>query len=103
MMQRSECGPSASSSPIRNAALIVVDREGRVLLVRKRFALFFMQPGGKLDEGETLLETLACELDEGLGCALRKAEFLGVFSALAANEPPQVVEARSFMQRSRVT
>jgi 8-oxo-dGTP diphosphatase len=88
---------SVTRSPlIRIAAAVVADSEGRVLLVRKRHAAFFMQPGGKLEDGETVIETLARELKEELGCTLLKAEFLGVFSAPAANEPAHRVEAALF-------
>jgi len=82
--------------PIRIAAAIICDGEGRVLLVRKRDTNFFMQPGGKLDDRETSLAALARELREELGCALKAAEFLGVFSAPAANEPMHTVEAALF-------
>lgn len=86
----------AASTSIRIAAAIIADEAGRILLVRKRNTLFFMQPGGKLHYGETALETLARELNEELGCTLFKAELLGTFSAPAANEPLRIVEAELF-------
>ena len=55
-----------------------------------------MQPGGKLEPGETPPQTLARELREELGCTLRHAEFLGNFSAPAANEPSRIVEAQLY-------
>jgi uncharacterized protein (TIGR00730 family) len=91
-----QTGPIAPSAPIRIAAAVVADQDGRILLVRKRNTLFFMQPGGKLDNGETALATLTRELREELGCTLLKADFLGVFSAPAANEPMHRVEASLF-------
>jgi 8-oxo-dGTP diphosphatase len=91
--------PNNGNSPIRIAAAVIANGEGRILLVRKRSTLFFMQPGGKLEEGETALETLARELHEELGCTLFKAEFVGVFSARAANEAAHVVEAMLFFAK----
>lgn len=55
-----------------------------------------MQSGGKLEEGENAVGSAGARLDEELGCALLKAEFLGIFSAPAANEPRLVVEAVLF-------
>ena len=93
-MIRSGGGVSAAPGrSIRIAAAAIFDCEGRVLLVRKRGTIFFMQPGGKLEDGETDLEALARELNEELGCGLVKAVYLGAFSAPAANEPTYVVEA----------
>jgi 8-oxo-dGTP diphosphatase len=85
--------PATSSTPIRIAAAVIASAQGLILLVRKRNTLFFMQPGGKLDAGETALATLARELHEELGCTLLHAEFLGSFSAPAANEPTMVEAA----------
>ena len=95
-MQSYQQIPPALSAPIRIAAAVIAAPDGRILLVRKRNTVFFMQPGGKLDNGETTIETLARELKEELGCAVDTAEFLGIFSAPAANEPEQVVEAALF-------
>jgi 8-oxo-dGTP diphosphatase len=85
-----------SSTPIQIAAAIICDQQGRTLLVRKRNTAFFMQPGGKRDDGETPLATLARELSEELGCSLQRADFLGVFTAPAANEPLLQVQASLF-------
>ena len=38
---------------IRIAAALLIDPQGRTLLVRKRGTGAFMQPGGKIDAGET--------------------------------------------------
>ena len=92
---------TAGVPPIRIAAAVICDRDGRILLVRKRNTLSFMQPGGKLQEGETAVAALARELREELGCTLLKAEFLGTFSAPAANEPGQSVEAELFRAEIR--
>ena len=82
---------------IRIAAAVVVDDDGRTLLVRKRGTEAFMQAGGKVGDGETPIEALAREIGEELGCRVGAAHRpLGRFSALAANEAGHVVEAELF-------
>ena len=74
---------------IRIAAALLIGADGRTLLVRKRGTQAFMQPGGKIDAGETAAVALARELNEELGLTVQadQAAFLGEFSAQAANEP----------------
>ena len=87
---------SEAARRIGIVAAMIRDGEGRVLLVRKRGAQVFQQPGGKRDPGDRDdLHTLARELREELGCVMRRdgAKLLGRFSAPAANEPDCVVEA----------
>jgi 8-oxo-dGTP pyrophosphatase MutT (NUDIX family) len=74
---------------IRIAAALLIGADGRTLLVRKRGTQAFMQPGGKIDAGESAAEALVRELYEELGLvvAAEHAQFLGEFSAVAANEP----------------
>lgn len=83
---------------IRIVAAVIVDGEGLTLLVRKRGTRAFMQPGGKLGDGETKLIALSREIREELGCAIdpHSCRALGRFSAPAANEPGQTVEADLF-------
>ena len=82
---------------IRIAAAIVVDQEGRTLLVRKRRTASFMQPGGKIGAGEDAADALARELREELGCAIHgRGCSLGTFTAAAANEAGSLVEAQLF-------
>jgi 8-oxo-dGTP diphosphatase len=82
--------------PIRIAAAVIQDDQGRMLVARKRGTRFFVQPGGKIHGGETGTEALARELQEELGCTLAKAEFLGVYRAMAANDEECVVEAELY-------
>jgi len=74
---------------IRIAAALLIGADGRTLLVRKRGTQAFMQPGGKIDAGESAPQALARELHEELGLLIEpeQAQFLGEFCALAANEP----------------
>jgi 8-oxo-dGTP pyrophosphatase MutT (NUDIX family) len=82
---------------IRIAAAVIVDGEGRTLLVRKRGTASFMLAGGKIDAEETPLEALRREIAEELGCGLGAApEPLGRFSAPAVFEAGQIVEADLF-------
>ncbi len=93
--------PEAETQVIRIVAAVVVDGAGRTLLVRKRGTAAFMQPGGKMDEGETQVDALEREIAEELGCGLERGSCrtLGRFSAPAANEPGWTVEAELFSAR----
>jgi 8-oxo-dGTP diphosphatase len=85
------------NADIRIAAAVIVDADGRTLLVRKRGTCAFMQAGGKVAADETPAEALARELREELDCGLVGVPRpLGRFRAPAANEPGQMVEAELF-------
>jgi 8-oxo-dGTP diphosphatase len=90
---------------IRIAAGLIVDGAGRVLLVRKRGTRTFMQAGGKIEPHESPAEALARELEEELGIrvAPEAPEYLGEFSAQAANETQHVVNAACFFIRADLT
>jgi 8-oxo-dGTP pyrophosphatase MutT (NUDIX family) len=83
---------------IRIAAALLIDPLGRTLLVRKRGTQAFMQPGGKIDAGESPVQALVRELHEELGLQIdpERAVHLGQFSAPAANEPGFQVQAELF-------
>ena len=82
---------------IRIAAALIDDGQGCIFLVRKRHTAAFMQPGGKVDDGETPFQTLARELAEELCFSPNQADarFVGTYSA-AANEPNHRVKAHIF-------
>ncbi len=83
---------------LRVAAAVVTDAAGRTLLVRKTGTTHFMQPGGKIEEGESAIDALSRELVEEIGVELdvSTAEYLGLFRAVAANEAETVVLAAVF-------
>lgn len=74
---------------IRIVAAVVLDEAQRVLVVRKRGTSSFMQPGGKIEPGESPVQALAREVGEELGTGFDASTVraLGRFSAPAANEP----------------
>ncbi len=80
------------------AAALILDNKGRCLLVRKRGTTAFMQPGGKIDAGETAEEALVRELMEELSITVMpdQVTFLGQFSAEAVNEPGYQLNADLF-------
>jgi 8-oxo-dGTP diphosphatase len=93
-----------ASQTIRIAAALIDDGQGHILLVRKRGALWFMQAGGKIEEGEGALLALSRELREEIGVNIDESAVirLGCFKALAANEVGAWVEAELFHLRLAV-
>jgi 8-oxo-dGTP pyrophosphatase MutT (NUDIX family) len=90
---------------IRIAAALIDDDAGRLLLVRKAGTQWFMQAGGKIEDGENPLSALRRELSEEIGLYLTDevTPYLGLFSAAAANEPDHLVEAEVFHIRIQHT
>ncbi|MFG6446568.1 NUDIX domain-containing protein [Microbacterium sp. P07] len=86
------------------SAAVVLDHDGRALLVRKRGTSVFMQPGGKPESGETPADTLVRELAEEVGLHVDPTDLepLGLFRASAANEPGFTVVAHAFAVPSPV-
>lgn len=83
------------------SAAVVTDDAGRALVVRKRGATVFQQPGGKPDPGESPVEAVAREVREETGILADIGSFvpLGRYADAAANEPGHVVVADAFALR----
>jgi len=90
-----DSGKNNNSDPpiIHIAAAIITNSDGQMLVVRKRNSHAFIQPGGKINPGETPLEALKRELHEELRCKPIRTQFRGDFSAPALNEPGHIVQA----------
>lgn len=83
------------------SAAVVVGDDGRALVVRKRGARVFQQPGGKPDPGEDALAAVVREVAEETGIVAEPGAFeaLGRFTDAAANEPGHRVVADAFLLR----
>lgn len=84
---------------IRIVAAVVLDDRNHVLVVRKRGTTAFMQPGGKIEPGETPVQALHREIREELGADIvaESVRPLGHHDAAAANEPGHRVAADLFL------
>lgn len=84
---------------IRIVAAVVLDDRNHVLVVRKRGTTAFMQPGGKIEPGETPVQALRREIREELGAGVVEESIrpLGHHDAAAANEPGHRVAADLFL------
>lgn len=84
---------------IRISAALVLRPNGDTLLVRKTGTQVFMQPGGKIEPGETPVAALVRELREEIGVEVDAADLVRLehFEAPAANEPGHVVKADVFV------
>lgn len=93
----------APARTIRIAAALIDDGAGRLLPVRKVGTPWFMQAGGKIEEGESPWLALKRELFKEIGPSLSGEEgrHLGCFFSPAVNEPDHVVEAEVFHIRTR--
>lgn len=74
---------------IHVVAVLVQDHGDNILLVPKKNTDTYIQPGGKPEAGEDTMATAVRELTEETGLVVGpdRMEFIGAFTAAAANEP----------------
>jgi len=79
MIQKSRA-MKARDNKLRKVAAAVIERQGKVLVARRRPGLvaggLWEFPGGKVEEGEDVEKCLARELEEELGVRARVGDFL---------------------------
>lgn len=90
---------------IEVAAIVIRNPQGHVLTVRKKSSTKYQLPGGKLEEGETLVDAALREVSEEVGLHLNAENLdkLGTFDASAANEPGETVVGTIFTCTHTVT
>ena len=81
----------------KTAGIIIQDR--KLLFTRAKDMDFFIDPGGKIEEGETAEQALVRELKEELSIDVDESdlEFFGEFVAEAANHKGKTVHMKAFM------
>lgn len=91
--------PGAEGRVFTLAAALILDSAGRALLVRKQGTVAFMQPGGKIEPGETARQAIVRELEEELTLTVAPDAlgYLGRFEAPAANEPGWLIDCEVFV------
>ncbi|MDD7581927.1 NUDIX hydrolase [Corynebacterium sp. 32222D000AT] len=90
---------------IEVAAIVIRNPQGHVLTVRKKSSTKYQLPGGKLEEGEALVDAALREVSEEVGLHLdaENLDKLGTFDAPAANEPGETVVGTIFTCTHTVT
>jgi len=88
-------------SALKISCAVIVDDSNRTLLVRKVNTDFYMQPGGKIEDGESSLACLKRELMEELGLEFPddRMDYVGSFSEVAANERNTMLQAEIYFIR----
>lgn len=87
---------------IRISSAIILNSNNELLVVRKCNSSFYMLPGGKIEENESLIDALIRELKEELGLEFKGCDFtfLGVHETDAVNEPATIVQGNIFLLKT---
>ncbi|AOV17746.1 NUDIX hydrolase [Acidihalobacter aeolianus] len=77
-----------------SAHAVITDAEGRVLMLKANYAeRRWGLPGGAVDPGETLLETVVRECREELGCEVEVTYLSGIYYHGALNSHSAIYRA----------
>jgi|GEM_PF-4568666 len=84
------------SSVLKLAVAVIRDDQDRMLVVRKSGTKAFMQPGGKIDTGETAPQALSRELEEELGLRVATDElvYMNTVDAMLQMNPTPMSKQR---------
>ena len=75
---------------------LAAERDGRLLVARKRGSDIFILPGGKPEGDENDLQALSREIHEELDCGIDRPILRGVFTDVAAGASDAVVVVRLY-------
>lgn len=76
-----------ANSLIPAASAIVTDRDGRILLHRRSDSQLWSIPGGAMEPGESIAQTIVREVEEETGLQVEPERLVGIYS-----NPNHVVE-----------
>lgn len=87
------------------AAACLTNENDEILLVRKQGTSCFMQPGGKIEVGESPQQAIVREIEEELGISYMPGDLIpaGSWEGLAANEPMTGLLAYLFIGQLNTT
>lgn len=82
---------------------LVLVKNKKFLINRKRRTRLFLMPGGKPKKGESVGDCLMREIKEEHGCGLilGSIKYFGKFEDKAANEPNTIISMRVYLGRTK--
>jgi ADP-ribose pyrophosphatase YjhB (NUDIX family) len=75
-----EPGAPRANSLVPGASAVVVDRDGRILLHRRSDNRLWSIPGGAMEVGESIAETVVREVREETGLSVEPQRLVGIYS-----------------------